>query len=81
MNPNLFNAASSGKLEEVGRLIGFGANVNYAEPTMGCSPLWAASEKGHKDVAEVLLRNGAKVDQATNDYGATPLMDSITGGT
>ena len=51
MNPNLYSAARGGKLEEVRRLIGSGANVNWVEPTNGAAPLYTASQEGHKDVA------------------------------
>jgi len=74
MDPDLFNAALGGELEEVRRLIGSGATVNYAEPTVGFTSLHIASANGHKDVAELLLRNGAKVDQARTIDGCTPII-------
>ena len=31
----------------------------------GCTPLYVASEYGHTEVADLLMKNGAKVNQAT----------------
>ena len=53
-------------------LINFGAEVNYQENLTDESPLYIACVKGNIPIAEVLLKNGAKVN-LTDDLGNTPL--------
>ena len=53
--PSLLDAASSGDLELVRRLLGAGAAVDSARDD-GSTPLLLAEERGHKEVAK-LLRN------------------------
>jgi ankyrin repeat protein len=57
-----------------------GGNVNEALTSDGQTPLYIASQNGHKDVVEVLLANGAKVDQALTTDGQTPLFTASTEG-
>ena len=42
-------------------MIKYGAKVNK-EDVYRWTPLAVASEEGHKDVCEVLIKNGAEVD-------------------
>ena len=55
-----------------------GADVNKADD-QGMMPLYVASEKGHCNVVEELLRGGADVNKA-NAYDATPLSVAIQSG-
>ena len=45
----------------------------------GATPLCMASERGHKEVVEVLLKEGADIDKAQND-GRTPLFIASQNG-
>ena len=55
----LHNAAYAGNLAEVKRLIEKGKNVN-ARDKEGKTPLSLAVEKGHKEIANLLRKHGAK---------------------
>ena len=60
-----FKCARSGKAREVGRLIrehGSNQVVNCVSEEKQCTALHFSAEKGHVDVAKVLLRNGADVN-------------------
>ena len=62
----LWEAAWAGELEKIEKLISVGADVNYRG--FKCStPLAAASLYGHKDVVEILLKNGADLEAKTED--------------
>ncbi len=66
---DLYWAAHSGNLAEVQRLIARGANVNNGA-------LHAAAEGGHKDVAELLIRCGARIDDV-DKKGRTPVVAAM----
>ena len=53
------------------------ADVNKADKD-GDTPLYAASETGHYDVANLLVEKGAAVDKANKD-GITPLEIALKG--
>jgi ankyrin repeat protein len=55
-----------------------GADVNKATDD-GTTPLFMASQHGHCDVVEALLRGGADVNKAKND-GTTPLFMASQNG-
>ena len=51
-----------------------GIDVNQAETTIGCSPLYIACLKGYASVVELLLASsGINVNQAETTHGYTPL--------
>ena len=77
--PTLLSVSNNGNKEEAERLIRDGAVVNQVNDK-GQTPLYIASTAGHKDVVEVLIKNGAKVDQATTDDGQTPLFAASSYG-
>ena len=58
----LFNAAASGDVSTVKKLIAAGADVHYGDPVYHGTILHAASRRGQTKVAEELLRAGAEVD-------------------
>jgi ankyrin repeat protein len=64
-------AANSGRLEEVERLLGQGADIN-TRASNGMTPLILASWRGHTEVVELLLRKGADVNAKTKT-GSTAL--------
>jgi ankyrin repeat protein len=72
-------SAGSGSLEAVNALAARGADVNWAEPRLGQTPLmWAAAE-GHSEVITGLVKLGARVD-ATSKSGFTPLVFAVIKG-
>jgi len=73
MNVNLYNAANEGRVRDVTQLLRAGADVNFAEPTLGDTALTISSENGHLGVAAALIKADAEVNKARND-GATALM-------
>ncbi len=74
---DLWKAADRGKLEDVRNLLGSSqgaTDVNLSNPNKcGNTPLYVAAQNGHLAVAELLLLNGANVDQGTTDGSSTPL--------
>jgi len=73
---SLHEAAESGDLAEVKRLIAQGADVNASDGDEVRTPLLAAADGGHAEVVKLLLKNGAKVDMG-DSYGYTPLYYAI----
>jgi ankyrin repeat protein len=71
----LRSAALDGNIEAVKRHLAAGANVN-APNTYGWTALYWASSRGHKEIVELLIANGADVNQ-TSDRGDTPLDGAI----
>jgi hypothetical protein len=77
---SLHEAALNGKLDKAKALIQanpalVNSHNSYAQQT----PLHLAAEFGHKDVAELLLANGADVEAKA--YGGwTPLLQAVFGG-
>jgi len=63
---DLFSAAKDGAIDEVRRLLGAGADVNY-QNSWEQTALHLASENGHVVVVKLLLKAGAVVD--TKDFG------------
>ena len=43
-----------------------GILISYLLPQDGTTPLYIASEKGHSDVVNILIRSGAGVDKPAN---------------
>jgi ankyrin repeat protein len=73
---DIFTASYHGRFDTVKDFImekGIDVNLNSAKT--GGTALMDASINGHKDVVELLLKHGAKVDTATKD-GFTALMDA-----
>jgi ankyrin repeat protein len=52
------------KLSEVKRWIEKGADVNYKSKISGNTPLYLAAEYCHRDIAELLIANGADVNSS-----------------
>ncbi len=78
LDQQLIEAARTGKLDEVKRLIEAGAAVN-ASNNDGETPLHEAAYRGHEAVARLLLEKGAAVNAATKD-GVTPLHRAAAEG-
>jgi ankyrin repeat protein len=65
-------AGDEGNIEAVKQHLAAGANVNAKEVEFGWTPLHLAALNGHKEIAELLIANGAEVN-ARDGSGETPL--------
>src|SRR5580704_5644017 len=75
----IHDAAESGNLEKVKALIKENpSSASSKEDTWGKTPLHYAAMRGHKDVVELLLANGADVN-AEDNFGETPLHCAADG--
>jgi hypothetical protein len=74
----LVSAAMDGKLQEVKEALDDGARVDAATED-GLTPLSWATERGHKEIAGILIEKGAKMDAAGKD-GGTPLYNAAWEG-
>jgi ankyrin repeat protein len=74
----LLDAARSGNIEAVKQQLAAGTNVNAKDDDdkFGVTPLHYATNKGHKEIAELLIEEGADVN-AKSDGGLTPLDTAI----
>lgn len=66
-------------LDKAIELIKNGANIEYKEESKGNFPLLICARKGYIEIAYVLLRAGANVNQL-NSYGTTALMATARHG-
>jgi ankyrin repeat protein len=73
------DAAWNGDLAKVQVLLKRHPDLASSKSSKGGTPLHWAAAGGHKDVAELLLANGADVD-AKDDNGVTPLYTAATKG-
>jgi hypothetical protein len=72
------DAASTGDVPQVGRLLGAGADVKRKSRD-GASPLHLAAAGGHLAVLKSLIMHGARVD-ATDNEDRTALHRAVIGG-
>ena len=68
----LFDAAKAGNIEAVKQYLTAGADLNLKKDLFGSTPLHSAALKGRKEVAELLVSEGADVN-TKNINGWTPL--------
>ena len=66
---DLFKAVAAGDVVKVKALIAAGADVNYANPSDGMTPLMFAAEYGYDEIVETLLV--AKADTKKTDHDGT----------
>lgn len=66
-------------LDKAIELIKNGANIEYKEESKGNFPLLICARKGYIEIAYVLLKAGANVNQS-NNYGTTALMATARHG-
>jgi len=78
---DIWTAAAQGNIESVKRHLGTGVDVN-AKNKAGMTPLHYASMMGHKEVARLLITNGADVKAKSQfqNFGETPLHHAASGG-
>lgn len=72
-NMSLHEAAMTGDIENMKKLIATGADLNVKEPLGGSSPLLTAATFGHTDVVKALIQGGADLNLKNND-GSTALI-------
>lgn len=75
----LYDAASKGRVGEIRRLVGDGADVDFPG-VYGRTPLFAAVAGRHADAVRVLLELGANPNRAGRFGGATALMEAAAQG-
>ena len=75
----IHDAAAAGNLEVVRALVKDKPLLVFSRDQYGRTPLHWAAEEGHKDVAELLLANQAKVD-AIDNFGHTALHWAAASG-
>lgn len=81
-NYQLYKAAKEGQTSQVGRLLDWGANVNWTAPTFwGQTSLHACCGAiNHPETAELLLGRGADPNARRSTFGSTPLgMAAVAG--
>lgn len=76
LNFQLLVAAEKGDTNEVIKLLMQGANINTKSSYYGITPLMYASQKAYLGIVDLLLYNGANVNE-TNRYGETALMGAV----
>ena len=69
---SIYEAAREGNIEAVKQHIAADTDVNAKDDALEWTPLFMAAGKGHKEIVELLLANGAEVN-AKGDGGVTPL--------
>lgn len=75
----LYSQTLDNRFAVIRLLLEKGADANFPEPASGKTPLHAAAEAGYTDVAELLVKAGAKLEARTKD-GQTPLMSAVKSG-
>ena len=75
----LRKACKKGDIEAVKQYLAAGANVN-AGGVFRATPLHLAAEYGHKEIAELLITNGADVNAKKAVEGETPLHEAAAYG-
>ena len=73
---DIWEAAEQGDIEAVKEYLAIGTNVNAKDEVYGGMPLHWAAYRGRKEVAELLINEGADVN-AKNQADATPLDKAI----
>src|SRR5262249_12209239 len=75
----ILKAAQAGDAAEVRRLLGHDRALAHAKGDHDKTPLHWAAERDHREVAEVLLDHGARIDDRTS-WGATALEWAVNLG-
>ena len=74
-NMSIYEAAYDGNIEAVKQHLAAGTDVNVKDG-IGVTPLHFAVLGGHKELAELLIANGADVNAKTNTGGGITPLDS-----
>ena len=76
LNEELLRAARAGDAKAVAAALAKGADVN-AKSAYGATALSFAADKGHAEVARILVQNKADVNAKDSFYGATPITWAV----
>ena len=81
LNRRLLRAARKGRVDEIGKLLDAGADIEARGGffSLGQTPLASAVYYGHKGAAECLIRRGANVE-ARDEAGDTVLWTAVAHG-
>jgi len=71
-NHSLVTAIHKGDKKRVLYLLEAGANMNFQDPELGCTPLHWAGYEGHQDIVQLLIDHGAELN-ARDKFGRTSL--------
>ena len=76
---SIHEAVGIGNIEAVKQHLAAGTDVN-AETRDGVTPLHPAAANGHKEIAELLIAEGADVNAKDDKKGWTPLLIAAVAG-
>ena len=76
---SIHEAVGIGNIEAVKQHLAAGTDVN-AETRDGMTPLHPATANGHKEIAELLIAEGADVNAKDDKKGWTPLLIAAVAG-
>jgi len=79
LSQDIKEVVRSGDLEKVKGLLEKEPKLVNVEDNRNCTPLHFASEGGHKEIAQLLIANGAEID-ATEINSHTPLHYAVRNG-
>ena len=66
---NIWSAAAAGDVEALNMHLAKGADVHFEDKAFGVTPLTSAALFGQRETAELLIKNGADVNQKNRDGG------------
>ena len=75
----LLKATQEGNIKAVKQHLAAGADV-HAKSKFGRTPLDYAAEDGHKEIAELLIAEGADLNAVGGSFGETPLHTAAWNG-
>ena len=75
---DIWEAADEGKITEIKRQLDFGKDVN-SKNQFGATPLHFAAKQGHKNLAAILIIEGADTNAEAYDK-STPLHSAVISG-
>ncbi len=76
---SIHDAAKKGDIEAIKQYLADNANVN-SKDSKGMTPLHAAAIRNHKEIAQLLIAEGADVDCRAESDDTTPLHQAAGGG-
>ncbi len=81
LSEELLHGVQENNLEEVEKMLDYGALIHLAKTSCGCSPIHIASKRGNEKIMQALLREQEKQKQMSIDevnlQGKSPLWLSV----